>query len=599
VSWFRSSQRRTDEPGSGDDRPPARSADVEESTEAEGLKPLEAGPGDPEPGAADREPERETRRQPPSNAPLDFFSLDPLEDDWEEPEDEEDEDDDVPAAPAAGRRRTRQRAPRSGAPAASGLEQRSLAELHALARDAGIERYRLLRRPDLVARLREAGAGEPAPTPDAPAPARRDSSRERGGRRRGGRGRGGRERRPDDDGGRPSSRERGRDARPSRDRDAQRSTRPPRGRDAEREEEAADEPVELQPTEGLLELMSDGFGFLRVAAPVRSELDPHVPRELVERFRLRAGDRVAGAARAARRSERNPSLMEVTQVNGSAATEDGPRADAFADLLALPPSTRLEMAASGPGLRMLELVTPLPRGGRALVQGPGGAGATTLLREIARGLGDGPAQVIVAVVDARPEELGEWRSVGGELFATSAEHAPADQVRGATLAAERAKRLVEDGGDVVLIVDSLTRLGRAHAQAGGRREAADSEGASVHEVKRLFAAARSTDGGSLTIIAAARSDGDAALDAQLREALTQIANVELHLDAELADAGLYPAIDVTTSRTRGEDALLDPDRRARLDALRGPARALEGAEAWRFLAERVHESGSNEELLSD
>ena len=244
--------------------------------------------------------------------------------------------------------------------------------------------------------------------------------------------------------------------------------------------------------------------------PQRSDRDPHLSRDQVERFGLRAGDRVAAMARAPRRSERNPSVVEILEVNGQPASEDPERPEDFSELAALPPAERLPMSNSSAGLRMLEVVTPLGKGQRALVEGPGGAGATRLLHDIASSLSETPVHVVAAVIDARPEELWAWQSSGSELFATTAEDAPADQVRGAVLALERSKRLVEEGSEVVLIVDSLTRLARAHGLAGTR---GGTEGDSaVHEAKRLFAAARRTDRGSLTIVAAARSDGTAAAD---------------------------------------------------------------------------------------
>ena len=240
------------------------------------------------------------------------------------------------------------------------------------------------------------------------------------------------------------------------------------------------------------------------------------------------------------------------------------------------------------------------KGQRALVHGPRGAGATTLLREVAQALASADPVVIAAVVDARPEELADWEVEGVELYATTAEHAPVDQVRAAELALERAKRLTEAGNDVVLLLDSITRLARAHGRAEGtasRGGDGGGEDAAVQGAKRMFAAARATQAGSLTILAAARSEEGSDFDVEVYEELAATANLELRLDAALATQGLFPAIDVTRSRTLNEEALVSEDRRAQLDALRGPARALEGAEAWEFLAERLRETDSNDELL--
>jgi transcription termination factor Rho len=476
---------------------------------------------------------------------------------------------------------------------AGGLEALSLAALHEMASDAGISRYRLLRRQQLIEALRKAGAAAP---PAAPARAGSESPPRERGRR---------ERRPRE---RPAGERRAREA-PDRVREARARGREARARDdrppdggpgGPPEEGAPDEATERR--EGTLELMGDGFGFVRLRGGLRSAEDPYVSRSQTDRLDLRAGDRIAGLVRPPRRSERQPAMVEVEQVNGRAAEGDGSERPAFDDLEAQRPQELLRLEpGEGIAVRMFEIATPLGKGQRALVAGPSAAGATTLLRGIAASLAGSAAHVIAALVDARPEEVPDWPTEGVELFVTTAENDPVDQTGVADLALERAKRLVEEGRDVVLVIDSISRLAHAHALAepAARGGEAEGEAGAVHVAKRWFAAARATDRGSLTIVAAARSDGSSAFDAELCEALASTANLDLRLDGDLAARGMHPAVDLLHSRTLGEDALVGEERRHRLQALRGVTRSLDVPQAWEFLAEKLRETDSNDELLSD
>ena len=234
--------------------------------------------------------------------------------------------------------------------------------------------------------------------------------------------------------------------------------------------------------------------------------------------------------------------------------------------------------------RMVELVAPLGYGQRALIAGPPGSGATFLLRELGRALAQEGVQVTAVLVDVRPEEVPEWEAAGLDVAAADTGTSPREQVALAEDALARAKQAAAGGADAVLLLDSLSRLARAYGLIGDRV-------AGVEATKRWFAAARDAGagGGSLTLIAAARVETESSLEALVHEALADSANMVVRLNAELAERGRYPAIDVRRSRTLGEDALLSEHRRHTLENMRGVARSLDAVEAWEFLEERARE----------
>jgi transcription termination factor Rho len=233
---------------------------------------------------------------------------------------------------------------------------------------------------------------------------------------------------------------------------------------------------------------------------------------------------------------------------------------------------------------MVQIVAPLGRGQRALIAGPAGSGATTLLQEVGRGLLSEGVRVHAVLVDVRPEEVPEW-DTRVEVAAADAGSSPRDQVALAERVLEEAKRAAARGEDAVLLLDSLSRLARAYGFALGARPEA------VEAAKRWFTAAR--DGGpgrgSLTLIATARVDNESPFDALVHDALEDSANMVVRLSADLAARGKYPAIDAERSRTLGEETLLGEERRRTLENMRGVARSLDPVEAWDFLAERARE----------
>lgn len=430
------------------------------------------------------------------------------------------------------------------------LSQLHLADLHALAAERGIEGYRLLRREDLIARL-EGGSTAPR--------------RRRG--RRGGRGRRERERLPAEGSARGGARRGAEDA----------------------EDAAADADGENGATEqvtGILELTRQRHGFIRTPGLGAREDDVYVSASQVRRCELRAGDEVAGPARAPRRGERHRALVHVDSVNGGPPQEEG-RVD-FDELTPEPPSRRIELAAdAGTLARAVDLLAPLAYGQRVLIRSVPRSGRTTLLRELAGALGSvDSVTVIVLLIDEHPEELPGWREVGDglELAVAPADLAPREQVRIAELALARARRVAESGGDAVLICDSLSRLAVA----------ADD----VAEVKRLFGSGRALaeeDAGSLTVIATTFAEGEDEGSAERAVSTTETALVTL--DPGLAERGVVPALVFAECRAAGEEALLGPDLVAGLRALRSELADLEPGDAAARVRDLIDESASNGEAL--
>jgi transcription termination factor Rho len=442
------------------------------------------------------------------------------------------------------------------------LESKHLAELHALARDAGISGYRMLPREQLVEELLVHGdaAGSEGDDGKADAGERRPRRRRRG--RRGGEG---------------------------RDRDRDREKEPAaEGADAAPEREEPEE-AEGEEVTGILDVLPQGHGFTRLSGLDPAEDDVYVSASQIRRCELRPGDEVTGIAREPRRGERHRALVRVERVNGAEPSAD--REDAFEKLTPVPPHRHIALHAEPDDVlvRAVHLLAPLAYGQRVLVRARPRSGRTTLLRGLAQAIlaaPDAPG-VIALLVDERPEEVTEWRRLvpEAEIAAAAADLEPADQVRHAELAVARARRRAEGGEDVVLLIDSLTRLGVAERDPAA--------------IKPFFGAGRELEeegSGSLTVIATVLSgtdDGDAAASAvETTESATVV------LDADLAAAGVVPAIDVAATGVAREETLRDAEELEAVRALRESLRGMAPEEAARALAERVRASGSNSELLA-
>jgi transcription termination factor Rho len=427
------------------------------------------------------------------------------------------------------------------------LEDRHLSELHALAAELEIPRFRTLSRADLLSELRARGAAE-----------------------------------PDGDGAAPSEAEAGTEEAEGAEAEAEEAA-------PDREEAAPDrEEAPTEPASGVLDIMPQRFGFLRLHGLEPAEGDVYISASQIRRCELRSGDEVSGPARAPRRGERHRALVHVDEVNGAEPSAERPE---FESLTAVIPSRRLPLDSAGAGdaellVRAVDLLVPLALGQRILISAAPRSGRTTLLRALGRAFAaDGGVELIVLLVDEHPEEATRWREElpGAGLAIATAEMSLAEQARIAELALARGRRHAEAGRDAVLLVDSLSRL------AAGRRDAS--------AVKRLFGSGRELGdegAGSLTIAATVLDGGDdpaAAVVATTENAL-------ITLDPQLAAAGVYPALDPAGCRVSHEEELRSPEELAAIRGLRGLLADLPPADAARTLRERLEASASNAELLA-
>ncbi|WAZ19547.1 transcription termination factor Rho [Streptomyces cinnabarinus] len=346
---------------------------------------------------------------------------------------------------------------------------------------------------------------------------------------------------------------------------------------------------------GVLDIDASGKGHLRAAdslLPTSSDLQ--VPAALIRRHGLRKGDLVEGV-----RGDRR-TLTGIARVNSRAPERDRRR---FADLTPLHPSERIRLEHPAAGLtgRVTDLIAPVGKGQRGLIVAPPKTGKTVLLQQIAAAVaGNHPeCRLMVVLLDERPEEVTEMRrSVRGEVYASTFDRAPKQHIALAELVIERAKRLVEAGEDVVILLDSLTRLCRAHnnaAAAGGRTLSGGVDASALIGPKRFFGAARAAEeGGSLTILATALVETGSRADDYFFEELKSTGNMELRLNRDLASRRVFPAIDITPSGTRREELLLTTPE---LTAVHGLRRVLQAKDGLETLLERMRETPDNATFL--
>jgi transcription termination factor Rho len=357
------------------------------------------------------------------------------------------------------------------------------------------------------------------------------------------------------------------------------------GSEPKPESEPEPEPETEQVT-GVLDRMPQGYGFLRLGGLNEGEGDVYISASQIRRCELRPGDEVSGPARPPRRGERHRALVRVESVNGQSPDQER---SSFEDITPAPPHRRLlpPDAQADPLVRAVDLLGPLAFGQRVLVLAQARSGRTTLLRALGSVVADSEARLCVVLADERPEEVPQWERAlpDAEIFAATADQEPRDQVREAELAMGHAKRLAEAGEDVVVLIDSLSRL------ALGYRDPA--------RVKRLFGAGRELGDdhpGSLTVIATVLDSDDRG--AEVREALETTENLLLRLDAGLAAKGIVPALVVSDSRASGEDELRDPEELDKVRRLREELGELDTEEAARALADQIAATSSNAELLA-
>lgn len=315
---------------------------------------------------------------------------------------------------------------------------------------------------------------------------------------------------------------------------------------------------------GILDkIPNQDFGFLRPINYSPSSEDVYISASQITRFGLREGDEVAGTARPAKESERYYGLMNVKLVNGKDPEEARDRPH-FPALTALYPEEKIHLESSKHHIssRMLDLLVPIGFGQRGLIVAPPNAGKTTLLKEIANSITENhpEAELIMLLIDERPEEVTDiQRSIKGEVVDSTFDKQPQNHVRVSELVLERARRLVEDKRDVVILMDSITRLSRAYnlvEQPSGRTLSGGIDPAALYRPKRFFGSARNVeDGGSLTIIATALVDTGSRMDDVIYEEFKGTGNMEIHLSRQLAQRRIFPAIDIVKSSTRKDDLL--------------------------------------------
>jgi len=359
---------------------------------------------------------------------------------------------------------------------------------------------------------------------------------------------------------------------------------------------------------GILEIMNDGYGFLRSADGnfANSSNDTYVSTTQIKRFALRNGDIVTGQVRSPKEQEKYYALLKIEAIN-YLPPEESKKRPLFDNLTPLYANEQLKLEYNSMRLtgRVLDLFTPIGKGQRALVVAPPRSGKTELLKELAHGVthNNPDVSLMVLLVDERPEEVTDMeRSVKGEVYSSTFDLPAQNHVRTAEMVIEKAKRRVESGKDVVILLDSITRLARAYntvTPSSGKVLSGGVDANALHKPKRFFGAARNIeDGGSLTIIATALIDTGSKMDEVIFEEFKGTGNSEVVLSRKVSERRIYPAIDVTKSGTRKEELLLDPSTLQKVWVIRNVMQDMEEVEALRFLYSKMLKSKDNEEFLS-
>jgi transcription termination factor Rho len=392
----------------------------------------------------------------------------------------------------------------------------------------------------------------------------------------------------------------------------QRDRQPQRQTDAGAEgtEQVSTEPVRV---DGYLDLRDEGYGFLRVNGYLSSRDDAYIPVKLTRQYGLRKGDYVTGLSRPAGRNEKNPAMLEIHTVNGG-EPDLAKNRRRFEDLTALFPDERLKLEnGTDPAnmtARIIDLVSPIGKGQRGIIVSPPKAGKTTIMKTIATSIeaNNPEVELIVLLIDERPEEVTDMRrTVKGEVISSTFDRPSDEHTHIAELAIEKAKRMVEAGKDVVIILDGITRLSRAYnlaAPASGRILSGGIDAGALYPPKKFFGAARNVEeGGSLTILATALVETNSRMDDAIFEEFKGTGNMELRLDRRLAERRIYPAIDVDASSTRHEELLFDRKQlqmvwklRRVLSGLAADGNAAPGLE---LLIDRLKTFRTNDEFLNE
>jgi len=372
----------------------------------------------------------------------------------------------------------------------------------------------------------------------------------------------------------------------------------------EREQELAEAPVRT----GLLDILPEGYGFLRTSGYLPGQDDVYVSLSQIRRFALRKGDTVEGAIRRPKDNEKYYALLRIDSVNGMDA-ETAKARPVFDKLTPLFPDERirLENEPTAVSERIIDLIAPIGKGQRGMVVSPPKAGKTTVLKQIANGFinGDEELHMIILLVDERPEEVTDWqRTVAAAEVVYSTFDKPPDQhIQVTELVLERAKRLAEMGKDVAIVLDSITRLARAYnlaAPASGKILSGGIDSTALYPPRRFFGAARNIEeGGSVTIIASALVETGSRMDEGIFEEFKGTGNWEIRLDRQLSEKRIFPAINVEASGTRKEELLMTNEELALVWRLRRVLHALDPAAALELLIDKVRATKSNEQFLRE
>jgi len=357
--------------------------------------------------------------------------------------------------------------------------------------------------------------------------------------------------------------------------------------------------------EGILEVLPDGYGFLRGENYLSTPKDVYVSPVQIRRFRLDKGDKVKGISRLPKEGEKFPALIYVGEVNGE-APEKAYRRKKFDDLVPIYPNERisLETESTEYAMRIIDLISPIGKGQRGMIVAPPKVGKTTLLKKIANSItrNNPEVELIVLLIDERPEEVTDMRrSIDGDVIYSTFDELPEHHVKVAEMVLERAKRLTEQNKDVVILLDSITRLARAYnlvIPSSGRTLSGGLDPSALHKPKKFFGAARNIEnGGSLTILATALIETGSRMDDVIFEEFKGTGNMEVHLDRGLSEKRIFPAIDINKSGTRREELLLTDKELDTVFALRKAMSTISASEVTEQLIERMLKTNNNQEFL--
>ena len=363
--------------------------------------------------------------------------------------------------------------------------------------------------------------------------------------------------------------------------------------------------AEDQIAEGVLEVLPDGYGFLRGENYLSTAKDVYVSPVQIRRFRLDNGDKVKGIARMPKEGEKFPALIYVGEVNGD-APEMAYKRRKFDDLIPIHPNERihLETTSNEYAMRLIDLVSPIGKGQRGMIVAPPKVGKTTLLKKIANSISinNPEIELIVLLIDERPEEVTDMRrSIKGDVIYSTFDELPEHHVKVAEMVLERAKRLTEQNKDVVILLDSITRLARAYnlvIPSSGRTLSGGLDPSALHKPKKFFGAARNIEnGGSLTILATALIETGSRMDDVIFEEFKGTGNMEVHLDRGLSEKRIFPAIDINKSGTRREELLLSKKELDVVFALRKALSTRSVADITEQLIEQMTLTKNNNEFL--